>query len=136
MLHHLGNYCNWQLIDMLKQYMSDFVLCSVCCSQHPTLREYTYFSPVHHTCSCLHYFLTSGSTLADISDTQIHSINNHALVPVCLIKKHHLPARSWTLNTSKIQISLCTYLIENGHYLEKLTTCQEEAAKAVIHIKK
>lgn len=88
---------------ILKQYMSDFALCNVRRCNHPTLSEYTYFSPVHRSNSRQDYFLTSCSTLPDISDTQIHpiTISNHIPVFICMTKQKAIPpTKSWRLKTS------------------------------------
>lgn len=46
---------NWQPTDDLKKYMNDFGLCNPWRSHHPTLRNCTFFSPVHHSHSKLDY---------------------------------------------------------------------------------
>lgn len=61
-----GNHRDTQAAGILKQYKSDFGLCDAWRSYHPTLREYTYFSPVHHSYSQIDYFFTSSSILVDI----------------------------------------------------------------------
>ena len=40
---------NWLSTNIVKQYMNDFGLCDAWYSHHLTLREYTFFSPVHHS---------------------------------------------------------------------------------------
>jgi len=74
-----------QILYMTKQYM--FYM-------FPTLREYTFFSPVHHSYSRqlfiyiqeIYYFLVSSSLISEISDTKIHpiTIGDHAPVSITL----------------------------------------------------
>lgn len=89
--------------DTLKQYMSDFGLSDPWRSNHPTHREYTFFSSVHHSYSRLDYFITSNSLLADIREAQIHSItiSDHAPASICIsTKAPRAPIWNWRLNTS------------------------------------
>ena len=105
-LSRAGSYRNWQSADIIKQYMSDFGLCDAWRSCHPMLKEYTFFSPVHHSYSRLDYFLTSNSTMMEISDTQIHpiTISDHAPVTLTITKKTAAPpSRQWKFNTSLLK---------------------------------
>ena len=92
--------------DTVKQYMSDFGLCDVWRSSHPALREYTFFSTVHHSYSRLDYFLASNSMIKGISDTRIHpiTISDHAPVSVTFTNKADTPPiRQWRFNTSLLK---------------------------------
>ena len=97
-----GSQRNWQSTNIVKQYMNDFGLCDAWRSHHPTLREYTFFSPVHHSHSRIDSFLVSSSLMSDISDTKIHpiTISDHAPVSITL-KNNRVtpPARNWRFNT-------------------------------------
>lgn len=60
-----------------------------------------YFSPVHHSCSRIDYFLVSSSFMASISDTQIYpiAISDHAPVSLSVINRNSTPpARNWRFN--------------------------------------
>nr|XP_057934911.1 F-box only protein 8 isoform X1 [Doryrhamphus excisus] len=86
--------------------MSDFGLCDAWRSYHPTHREYTYFSPVHHTYSRIDYFLTSSSILSDISNIHIHPIiiSDHAPVSLFLTNQTtSTPTKCWRFNTSLLK---------------------------------
>ena len=89
-----GSYRSWQSTDVLKQYMSDFGLCDAWRSHHPTVKEYSFFSPVHRSHSRLDYFLTSSSIMTNISDTQIHpiTISDHAPVTLSMTTKNNQTA--------------------------------------------
>ena len=81
-----GSQQNWQSTNIVKQYMNDFGICDAWRSHHPTLREYTFFSPVNHSYSRIDYFLVSSSFMNDISDSKIHpiTISDHTLVSITL----------------------------------------------------
>lgn len=66
----------------IKLLMSNYSLASSCQFQHQAAREYYFFPSVHHSYSCIDFFLISNSTLCD---TKIHPI-------VC----HHAPVTQRT----------------------------------------
>uniref|UniRef100_A0AAR2JRJ2 Reverse transcriptase domain-containing protein n=1 Tax=Pygocentrus nattereri TaxID=42514 RepID=A0AAR2JRJ2_PYGNA len=134
---------NWQSADILKQYMKDFGLCDAWRSHHPTLRDYSFFSQVHHSHSCLDYFLVSSSMMTEITDTQIHpiTISDHAAVSMSLTQKRVTPpTRNWRFNTSllKEQDFINYFKRERAIYLEQnnlpeISPCVLwEAGKAVM----
>lgn len=79
----------WHSIETLQQYISDLGLSDSWRLKKPSSREYTYFSPVHQSCSRIDVFLTSNSTIPDISDLNIHPIiiSDHAPVSFNLHNK-------------------------------------------------
>ncbi len=86
--------------------MTEFGLCDAWRSCHPTLREYTFFSPVHHSYYRLDFFLVSNSIMMDVRDTQIHpiTISDHAPVSISLARKGVTPPnRNWRFNTSLLK---------------------------------
>ena len=100
---NLNNKRNWQSTETIKQFMSDFGLGDSWRLQHPTTREYTFYSPVHHSYSQIDFFLTSNTIISDISDSKIHPIiiSDHA--PITFIwnqnsQHKHIPR--WRFNTS------------------------------------
>ena len=71
--------------------------------QHPTTRQYTFFSPVHHSYSRIDFFFTSNTIISDISNSKIHPIiiSDHA--PVTITWSHnqqHKHTPRWRFNTS------------------------------------
>lgn len=72
----------WQSSDTIKQFMSDLGLGDGWRLQHPSSREYSFYSPVHHSYSRIDLFLTSNSIISQISDSKIHPIiiSDHAPV--------------------------------------------------------
>ena len=72
----------WQSTDTIKQFMSDLGLGDGWRLQHPSSREYSFYSPVHHSYSRIDLFLTSNSIISQISDSKIHPIiiSDHAPV--------------------------------------------------------
>lgn len=54
---------HWQSTKTIEQFMSDFGLGDGWRLQHPTTREYTYYSSVHQTYSRIDFFLTSNSII-------------------------------------------------------------------------
>jgi len=67
-----GSLRNWQSTNIVVQYTNDFGLCDAWHSHHPSLTEYTFFSPVHHSYSRLDYFLVSISLISNNPETEIH----------------------------------------------------------------
>lgn len=132
----------WNSTDTLKQYISDFGLCDAWRSQHPSLKEYTFYSNVHQSYSRLDYFFVSRTILKDICKTEIHSINisDHALVSLSLIKRNIQSSVNWRFNTSllKDQAFISYLKKELEIFLEindlpEITPCVLwETAKAVI----
>lgn len=64
----------WQSTSTIKQFMSDIGLGDSWQLKHPILREYSFYSPVHHSFSGIDLFLASNSIIPVISDSKIHSI--------------------------------------------------------------
>ena len=86
--------------------MNDFGVCDALRFHNPTLREYTFFSPVHHSYSRLDYFLVSSSLISDIPETEIHpiTISDHAPVSTTLgYERTTPPSRNWMFNTSLLK---------------------------------
>ncbi len=86
--------------------MRDFGLGDGWRLQHPTDKEYTYYSPVHHSYSRIDFFLTSNSIIPNISEYKIHpiSISDHA--PVTLIwnpTNLHKHTSRWRFNISLLK---------------------------------
>uniref|UniRef100_A0A3P9CFM5 exodeoxyribonuclease III n=1 Tax=Maylandia zebra TaxID=106582 RepID=A0A3P9CFM5_9CICH len=105
-LNTTGTQRNWQSTNIIKQYMNDFGLCDAWRSLHPTSKEYTFFSHVHHSYSRLDYFLVSSSLLCDISDTEIHpiAVSDHAPVSLTLMHKNNTtPSKNWRFNISLLK---------------------------------
>lgn len=101
-----GSCRNWQSTETLQQYMREFGLCDVWRSHHPTLREYTFFSSIHHSYSRLDHFLISSSIMRDTTVTQIHPITiiDHAPVSFTLTNaKVTTPTRLWRFTTSPLE---------------------------------
>ena len=97
---------NRQSTNNVKQSMNDFGLCDAWCSRSPTFREYTSFSPVHHSYSRLDYFPVSSSLISIIPETEIHAItiSDHASVSITLVYKRTTPtSRNWRFNTSLLK---------------------------------
>jgi len=72
-----GSLRNWQSTNIVKKY--DFGLCDAQRSHHPSLTEYTFFSPVHHSYSRLDYFLVSNSLISNNPETEICGGKNCSL---------------------------------------------------------
>lgn len=70
-----SNKRHWQSTDTIIQSMRDFGLGDGWRLQHPTDKEYTFYSSVHHSYSRIDYFLTSNSIIPNISEHKIHSIS-------------------------------------------------------------
>lgn len=105
-LSNAGNYRNWQSANIAKQYMEDLGLCDVWHSYHPNLKEYTFFSSVHHSYSRLDYFLVSSSLVSELSDIQIHpiTVSDHAPVSFNLRNKSITPpSRNWRFNLALLK---------------------------------
>ncbi|MBN3294582.1 LORF2 protein, partial [Polypterus senegalus] len=101
-----GTQRSWHSTNIVKQYMSDYGLCDAWRSFYPSLREYTFFSHVHHSHSRLDYFLVSSSLLADFSDTETHPIvvSDHVPVFLTLLNKKTIPSgKNWRFNTSLLK---------------------------------
>lgn len=68
--------------------------------------EYSYFSLLHHSFSCINFFHTSNSLIRDKTDTSIHSIiiSDHAPISLVLHSKqfHKHPSR-WRFNVSLLR---------------------------------
>lgn len=102
----LGNKRIWKSAETIKQFMSDFGLGDSWRLQHPNSKEYTFFSPVHHSYSRIDFFLTSNSIISNISESKIHpiAISDHA--PVTLqwnTTSQHKPTTRWRFNTSLLK---------------------------------
>jgi len=97
-----GSEQNWQSTKTVKQDISDFGLCDAWRFHHPNFRDYTLFTPVHHSYSRLGNFLVSSSLMRDISETKIYpiTISNHAPVSITLMNERlTTPTRNWRFNT-------------------------------------
>lgn len=74
--------------------------------KNPNSREYTFYSPVHHTYSRIDLFLTSNSIIPNILESKIHpiTISDHAPVTFTwnIPEIQNLPGR-WRFNTSLLQ---------------------------------
>uniref|UniRef100_A0A672F570 Reverse transcriptase domain-containing protein n=1 Tax=Salarias fasciatus TaxID=181472 RepID=A0A672F570_SALFA len=95
--------------------MRDFGLGDSWRLQHPTAKEFSFFSPVHHSYSRIDFFLTSNSMIPNISEHCIHSIiiSDHA--PVSFKWNHprpHKPTPRWRFNTSLLKDDEFNNLIE------------------------
>ena len=100
------NKRNWQSTETIKQFMSDFGLGDGWRLLHPSAREYTFFSPVHHSYSRIDFFLTSNSIIPDISELKIHPIiiSDHAPVSFKWNQPNVLkPPTRWRFNTSLLK---------------------------------
>lgn len=86
--------------------MSDYGLCDGWRYHHPDCREYTFFLHVHHSYSCLDYYLVSSSLLRHCFrhlDTP-KAVSDHAPVSLILvIKKVILPSKNWRFNKSLLK---------------------------------
>uniref|UniRef100_A0A672H1Y9 Endonuclease/exonuclease/phosphatase domain-containing protein n=1 Tax=Salarias fasciatus TaxID=181472 RepID=A0A672H1Y9_SALFA len=138
-----GSQRLWQSSETVKRYMKDFGICDAWRSHHPTAREYTFFSSVHHSYSRLDYFLTSSTLMNDISEIKIHPIviSDHAPVSFTLRnKKNKPPTRNWRFNTSLLKdpefISYLTrewsIYLENNDLPDTSGRVLWEAGKAVM----
>lgn len=101
-----GNKRNWLSTETVKQFMRDFGLGDSWRLQHPTSREYIFYSPVHHSYSCIDFFLISNSIISDMSDSKIHPITISDHAPITIIwnpnnKHKHVPR--WRFNTSLLK---------------------------------
>ncbi len=102
----LGNKRIWKSAETIKRFMSDFGLGDSWRIQHPNVKEYSFFSPVHQSYSRIDFFLTSNSIISNISESKIHPIviSDHA--PVTLkwnINSPHKPFTRWRFNTSLLK---------------------------------
>ena len=96
----------WRTTKMLQQYMEDFGLGDIWRLQHPSVKEYTYFSQVHHSFSRIDLFLASNSIIQHISQSTIHPIviSDHAPITFSFkdIEKKTATRPRWRFNTSLI----------------------------------
>ncbi len=86
--------------------MRDFGLGNSWRLQHPTTREYTFFSPVYHSYSRIDFFLTSNTIMSDISDSKLHPIiiSDHAPAKITWNpNKQHKHVHRWRFNTSLLK---------------------------------
>ncbi len=102
----LGNKSIWKSAETIKLFMSDFGLGDSWRIQHPNVKKYSFFSPVHQSYSRIDFFLTSNSIISNISESNIHPIviSDHA--PVTLkwnINNPHKPFTRWRFNTSLLK---------------------------------
>ena len=105
-LSNTGTQRNWQSTKIIKQYMKDFGLCDAWRSHHPSIKDYTFFSPAHQSYSRLDYFLVSSTLLKDIPEARIYPITVSDHAPVCISltnKQIKLPSRNWRLNISLLK---------------------------------
>lgn len=96
----------WQSTKTIKQFMNDFGLVDSWRLQHPDSKDYSFFSPVHHSYSRIDYFLTSNSIMSNITNSTIHPIviSDHAPVTFKWIKSNlQKPSSRWRFNTSLLQ---------------------------------
>lgn len=101
-----GNIKTPQSTIVIKQYMEDCGLGDGWRLNHPTDKEYTHFSKVHHTYSRTDYFLTSNSLHPIIHNTQIHpnTVSDHATVSFTLhTKRTNSTSTRWRFNTSLLE---------------------------------
>lgn len=102
--------------DTIKQFMNDIGLGDSWRVQHPSSRQYSFFSLVHQSFSRINYFLTSNSIIPNILDSQIHPITISDHAPVTLTwKQFSLPKSSsrWCFNTSLLSNPEFDKLIRN-----------------------
>jgi len=110
-----GNKPIWQSTLTIKQFMTDYGLADSWRLQHPSSREYSFITPVHHSYSRLDFFLTSNSMISNISQSSIHPIiiSDHAPVTINWTMTHtHKTTPRWRLNTSLLQDSKFDALIK------------------------
>lgn len=124
-LRKVVTYPNWQPVDIISQYMSDFGFCNAWRSCHHTLKEYT-FSSVHHSYICLDY-LTSNLIIMDISHTQIHpiTISDHAAVTLTVNEKIITPPiKHWRFNIHCLRTQIVLHFLKKSvKYILKQMTC-------------
>ena len=86
--------------------MSDYGLADSWHLQHPSSREYSFFSPLHRSYSRLNFFLTSNSLISNITQSTIHPIiiSDHAPVTIKWTRScSHKTIPRWCFNTSLLQ---------------------------------
>lgn len=97
------NNKTWQFSETIKKFMEDFALGDSWRLQNPTTKQYTYFSSVHRSYSCIDFSLNSNSIMSQISNQQIHpiTISDHAPISFTwnLTNYCRHPTR-WRYNTS------------------------------------
>lgn len=104
--NNIGKKHIWKSTDSIKQFMSDMGLGDSWRLQHPDIKAFSFYSPVHHSYSRIDYFLTSNSIISNISESKIHPIiiSDHAPVTIKLnIITRHKPIPRWRFNTSLLQ---------------------------------
>lgn len=88
----------WQSTSTIKQFISDHGLADSWRQQHPSSREYSFYSPVHRS--------YEDSLIFNITQSTIHRIiiSNHAPVTIQFtISGSHKIVPRWHFNTSLLQ---------------------------------
>lgn len=67
---------NCHSTEIIKQYMDDYGLGDSLRIRNPSLKEYSYFSPLHQSYSRIEFFLVSNSLTQHIQKNTIHSNHN------------------------------------------------------------
>lgn len=112
---NLRNKPIWKSTSIIKQFMTDYGLADSWRLQHPSSREYSFFSPVHHSYSRLDFFLTSNSMISNTSQSTIHPIIISDHVPVTInwtMTRTHKTTPRWRFNASLLQDSQFDALIK------------------------
>lgn len=83
--------------DVIKQYMTELGLGDNWRQKNPTMKEYTYFSPVHKTYSRIDFFLTSNSINSTVSHTTTEPIiiSDHVPVTLSINLNNEKPTYRW-----------------------------------------
>lgn len=73
---------NKVLLKMIKQKMRQCQMMDVWRAQHPKIRDYKFFSPVHRTYSRLDYIMVDHRLLEQVMETniEISTLSDHSLV--------------------------------------------------------
>lgn len=107
----------------LNGLISSFNLVDIWRLQHPTDREYSFFSKLHNSYSRIDFFLLDSKLLTNVIDCKYHNIviSDHA--PTSLILDFKIPKReiAWKMRPSLIKdADFCSYL--SKHLEEFLQT--------------
>lgn len=97
----------------LNGLISSFNVVDIWQLQHPTDREYSFFSKLHNSYSRIDLFLLNTKLLSNVADCKYHNIviSDHA--PTSVIPDSKMPKReiTWTMRPSLMKdVDFCNYL--------------------------
>ena len=87
----------------IREFLSEYSIGDPCCFLHPTKREYSFFSHVHHSYSSIDYFLIENVMMSKVCSCAYQSIviSDHAPLALYLsFPSVAKPRRNWRLTST------------------------------------